>query len=70
MSPEEYVARHAHLVLCFGTWKWKFRDADLARWLYEVHVNLRDRAKREACRERFLSAEEIAEFRRIEHEDF
>lgn len=70
MSPEEYVARRAHLILCFGDWKFKYRDKALESWLQQVYVHLHDRAKREECRERFLSQQERAEFRRIEQEEF
>jgi hypothetical protein len=70
MSPEEYVARHAHLIGTFGIWRWKFRDPALAAWLRAVHENLHDREKREACCDKFLSAEERRRFREIEQEEF
>jgi hypothetical protein len=70
MSPEEYVARHAHGIGAFSIWEWKFRDLAFAEWLLAVHVNLHDRAKREACREQFLTAEECKRFRELEQGEF
>jgi len=70
MHPEEYVARNAHNIGCFGIWRWKYRDPVFAAWLLGVYENLHDRARLEACRDRFLTVEESKRVRELAQGEF
>lgn len=68
LSPEEYVARHAHAVGCFSLHLYRYRDPALGAWVRRVGELLSSKDEVERCRRRFLSAEEQAEVRRQEAE--
>src|SRR5947199_2825273 len=67
-SPEEYVARHAHALGCFSFHLYRYRDAALGAWMRRVADLLSTEGAVERCRQRFLSAEELAAVRRLERE--
>ena len=69
LTPEEYVARHSHLLGAFGFARLKYDDQALGIWVRRVAELLADRAEIERCRSCFLSPEEIAAARRLESED-
>lgn len=66
--PEEYVARHAHALGCFSLHLYRYGDPDLGAWVRRVGQLLSTEAEVERCRQRFLSAEELAAVRRQEAE--
>lgn len=68
-EPEEYVARHSHLLGCFAFDRYRFSDPDLGHWVRRVSDLLASEQVIERCRERFLSAEELALVRRQAAED-
>jgi hypothetical protein len=68
MSPEEYVARHAHALGCFSFHFYRYCDPALGDWVRRVGEILSSEAEVERCRERFLSSEELATVRRQEAE--
>ena len=70
LSPEEYAARYAHLWGCFSFDQFPFRDPALGAWVRRLGELLRDPAELERCRQRFLTAEELAEVRRQQAEGF
>src|ERR1700722_37091 len=66
LSPEEYVARHAHALGCFSFHFYRYRDPALGTWVRRVGEILSTEGEVERCRERFLSLEERAAVRRQE----
>jgi hypothetical protein len=68
-EPEEYVARNAHLLLCFGFSAYRFADPGLEAWVRRVAELLASEQEIERCRERFLSPDELAVARREDAED-
>ena len=64
LSPEEYVARHAHALGCFSFHFYHYRDPALGHWVRRVGEILSGEGEIEECRERFLSPEEWATARR------
>jgi hypothetical protein len=70
MSPEEYAARHAHLLGCFSLHFYRYRDPVLSAWvrrLAEIHSS-EDEIER--CRQKFLTPEELATVRSQEGKGF
>ena len=68
MSPEEYVARHAHSLGCFSFHLYHYRNPALGAWVRGVAEILSTEGEIERCRERFLSTEELAAVARQEAE--
>lgn len=68
MSPEEYVARHAHAIGCFSLHFYRYRDPILGAWVRRVGEFLSTNGEIERCRQRFLSSDELATARRQEAE--
>lgn len=68
MSPEEYVARHAHALGCFSLHFYRYRDPALGAWVHRVGEILSTEEGVERCRQQFLSSEERAAARRQEAE--
>jgi hypothetical protein len=68
MSPEEYAARHGHALGCFSFHFYRYRDQALGAWVRRVAEILASDGELERCRQRFLSAEELATVRRQEAE--
>ena len=68
MSPEEYVARHSHNILCFGLHLYQFRDSRLKEWFVALHGLLRDRKRVLDLRRQYLTPSEIEEAERRENE--
>jgi hypothetical protein len=64
MAPEEYVARHAHALGCFSFHFYRYRDPALGAWVRRVGEILSTEGEVERCRQRFLSAEELATIHR------
>lgn len=69
LSPEEYVARHAHLLGCFALHRYHFRDPQLAVWVARVGEILSTEGEVERCRKRFLKPEEAEAVRQKEAEE-
>jgi len=59
MSPEEYAARHAGSIMEFSFGRFRYRDPDLDRWIYRLQEILMDWKLVTACRERYLTADEL-----------
>jgi hypothetical protein len=70
MTPEEYAARHGHEWECFGLRLYRYRDPALGAWVRRLGEILFDGAELERCRRRILTAEEYAEVKRREAEEF
>lgn len=70
MSPEEYVARHAHLWGCFSLDQYRYADPVLGAWVRRLGEILSSAAEVERCRRRFLNPEELSRVHREEAEDF
>jgi hypothetical protein len=68
LSPEEYVARHAHALGCFSFHLYRYRDHALGAWVHRVGELLPTEGEVERCQERFLSPEELATARRQQGE--
>ncbi|MBY0228406.1 MAG: hypothetical protein K2W96_03910 [Gemmataceae bacterium] len=68
LSPEEYVARHAHGWGCFSFHFYRYRNAALGAWVRRVGQLLFDAVEIERCRERFLSPKERTKVRQEEAE--
>ena len=64
MSPEEYVARHAHALGCFSFHFYQYRDPDLGAWVRRIGEIPATEGEVERCQQRFLSPEELAMVRR------
>jgi hypothetical protein len=66
MSPEEYVARHGHLILCFSLHRFKYHDERLKDWLQRVFDLLtKDRERIPSLRKQYLSADKLAEVENV-----
>ncbi len=68
LSPEEYVARHAHALGCFSFHFYRYRDPALGAWVRRVAELLSTEGEVERCRQQFLSPEELATVHRQERE--
>jgi hypothetical protein len=68
LSPEEYVARHAHALGSFSFHFYRYHDPALGAWVRRVGEILSTAEEVERCRERYLTAEEQADVRREEAE--
>jgi hypothetical protein len=64
LTPEEYAARHAHLLGCFALHLYRYRDPVLGDWVRRLGEILSDEGEVERCRRRFLTPEELATVRR------
>ena len=69
-EPEEYVARHAHLLGSFAFHLYRFSDPELGAWVRRVGELLRSEQAVEQCREQFLSPDELAVVRQQAAEDY
>ncbi len=70
MSPEEYAARHAHLLGCFSLHLYRYRDPALGAWVRRVREILATEGEVERCQERFLTPDELATVRKQQTEGF
>jgi hypothetical protein len=70
MSPEEYAARHAHLLGCFALHLYRYRDSALGEWARRLGEILSTAGEIERCRQRFLTPEEWAAVREQEAKGF
>lgn len=61
LSPDEYVARHAHLLGNFSFHLFRYDDPVLATWLGRIAQLLQDDAEIERCRRRYLTPVEMDE---------
>jgi hypothetical protein len=69
LSPEEYVARHAHLLGCFALHRYRYRDPSLGAWVRRVGEILSTEGEVERCQHQFLRPEEETVVHRQEAED-
>jgi hypothetical protein len=60
VTPEEYVARHSHNIMCFGLDQREYPDPEFNRWIRRVGELLRSREETDRCRREILSPEEYA----------
>ena len=58
-SPEEYAARHAHLLGCFSFHFYRYRDPVLGAWVRRLGEILSTEGEVERCRQRILTPEEL-----------
>lgn len=65
MSPEEYVARKAHVIGAFSCHRTKLKDERLKAWLQRVFDLLIDRERLPALRCQFLTPEEVADIEAV-----
>ena len=63
LSPEEYVARHAHSLGCFSFHFYRYRDPGLGAWVRRVGEIMSADGEIERCQEKFLSADELMSVR-------
>jgi hypothetical protein len=70
LSPEEYIARHAHLVGCFALHRFRYRDAELGAWVRRVGELFFSENDIDRCRALFLTPAELEEVQRREAEGF
>ena len=70
MSPEEYAARHAHLLGCFSFHLYRYRDPVLGAWVRRLGEILSTEGEVERCQQRFLTPEELATVRKQQAEGF
>lgn len=68
MSPEEYAARHAHLLGCFSFHLYRYHDPVLGAWVRRLGDILSTEDELDRCRQRFLTSEELAAFRKQQAE--
>ena len=66
MSPEEYAARHAHLIGCFSLHRYRYRDPVLGAWVRRLGEILSSASEVERCQHQFLGPEEWAAIRKQE----
>jgi hypothetical protein len=70
LSPEEYAARHAHLLGCFSFHLYRYRDPVLGAWVRRLGEILSTEGEVERCRRLFLTPEELATVRKQQAEGF
>jgi hypothetical protein len=70
MFPEEYAARHAHLLGAFSFHLYRYRDPALGAWVRRLGEILAPEDEVERCRQRFLTPEELATVRKQQAEGF
>ena len=70
MSPEEYIARNAFHIMCFGAWRHRHEDKNLDAWLLRVHEIFRVPGLVEQCQEEFCTPEEVQLMRKMAQEEF
>jgi hypothetical protein len=68
MTPEEYAARHAHLIGSFSLHRYRYRDPVLGAWVRRLGEILASEAEVERCRLQFLAPEERAAVKKQEAE--
>jgi hypothetical protein len=68
-TPEEYVARNAHLLAIFSFHLYRFRDPDLGAWVRRAGELLGSEEEVRRCREMFLSPDELAIAQQQDSED-
>lgn len=59
MSPEEYAARHAHLISSFALHRYRYRDPKLGVWVRRLSEVLSSEKELDRCRRQYLVQEEI-----------
>ncbi len=59
LSPEEYVARHAHALGSFSFHFYRYADPTLGQWVGRVGELLTADGEIERCQERYLSPREL-----------
>jgi hypothetical protein len=70
LSPEEYAARHAHLLGCFSFHLYRYRDPALGVWVRRLGEILTTEGEVERCRQQFLTPAELARVRKQEDEGY
>lgn len=70
MSPEEFAARHAHLLGAFSFYLYRYRDPVLGTWVRRLGEILSTEGEVERCRQHFLTPEELATVRKQQAEGF
>ena len=61
MSPEEYAARHSHLIGEFSLDRRQYSNDGFAQWISALGSILRSPLKVRECRQRFLTSAERAD---------
>ena len=64
MSPEEYVARHGHMVWFASYEEYRYRSAAFDVWINEMYRILRDIDNLQSVRLRYCTEEEIEQQKR------
>lgn len=70
LTPEEYVARHAHSLGAFSFHFYRFSDPGLGTWVRHVGELLSSEEEVQRCRGQFLSPDELAQVRQHEAEEW
>jgi hypothetical protein len=73
LTPDEYAARYAHTIACFSLDEYRYRDPTLHAWIQSLGAIFFGRPGAptiEEVRQRHLTAEQRAEVKRLENEDF
>lgn len=59
-SPEQYVARRSHTIMCSSFDQYQYPDPVLTAWIDEMHRLMRTPGEVERCRRAHLTPEEHA----------
>ncbi|MCX5747667.1 MAG: hypothetical protein NT062_34820 [Proteobacteria bacterium] len=70
MSPEEYAARNAARIMEFSLGRFRYRDPNLDSWLQRLQEILTDGKLVTACREQYLTADEMKRAIELDREEF
>lgn len=70
LAPEEYAARNAHRFGCFGLHHHRYVDPGIGAWVMRLGEILDSPEELERCRQKYLTAEEMAEVTKQEQEGF
>lgn len=60
LSPEQYVARWSHTIMCSSFDQFRYPDPALTAWIDEMHRLLNTAGESERCRRAHLSPDEYA----------
>ena len=70
MTPEEYAARHAHEWGCFAYHRYRYHDPALGAWVRRLGEIFSSDEELQRCRQRYLTASELAAIEQQEAEGF
>jgi hypothetical protein len=69
LSPEQYVARWSHTIMCSSFDQYRYPDPALGAWIDETHRLLSNTDEVERCRRAHLTPEEYAAVQAASEDD-